>query len=153
LIVAAGLGVVAGSRAMLAPALVAHARRWPLASVLQFMASGELAVDKLPSTPSRLDPLPLLGRVASGALVGALVDRRHRAAGAIVGAAAAVAAAHAFARCRTAYIGHQGTNALAGACEDTAVLALGMWLIRHGSNTLRPRGGRPLLRDLRPEHT
>jgi uncharacterized membrane protein len=53
-------------------------------------ALGELVGDKLPATGSRLEPLPLAGRVVSGAIVGFLVSQRDgRPSGAPVLAAAA----------------------------------------------------------------
>jgi len=80
------LGVVAGLRAMTAPAAVSWAARlgiidlsgtWlsflghPAAPwVLTVLALGEFVTDQLPSTPSRKVPLQFGARVASGALCG-----------------------------------------------------------------------------------
>ena len=87
LLCAALLGLVAGLRSMLAPAVVSWAIRLGLFSVagtpLAFMgykytaliltvfAIGELIADKLPTTPSRKQPVPFGARIVSGALVGA----------------------------------------------------------------------------------
>ena len=86
LALAAGLGVVAGLRALSAPALLSRrlARppvRWRAdptrllasertARVLGILAVGELVGDKLPFIPARTEPLPLLGRARAGLDVG-----------------------------------------------------------------------------------
>jgi len=108
---AAGLGVIAGARSMMAPALTSsylltHPSLFldasPLkgmaspkaANVLRLMALGELVGDKLPKTPNRTAPLALAGRAAFGGLCGAAVfqaEGKPAAIGAAVGAAAAVA--------------------------------------------------------------
>jgi uncharacterized membrane protein len=115
-----GLGAIAGFRSMAAPAALSRAvsngrieglEETPFAilgsprvtTALRMMAIGEFIVDKLPVTPSRTSPTPLLGRVASGGLVGAALfaseDRRSLVGGAL-GAAAALAAAYAGERLR-----------------------------------------------------
>ena len=87
--VAFGIGVVAGLRALLAPAAVAWAAHlgwlrllgWPVAfmtstwAVLLFSALAlfELIGDLLPNTPKRTDPAPLAARFISGGLCGACV--------------------------------------------------------------------------------
>jgi uncharacterized membrane protein len=66
--------------------LLAH----PLVKLgLQMAALGELVADKLPFTPARTDPLPLMGRMFFGGLVGALTYPRARLLGGLLGAAAA----------------------------------------------------------------
>lgn len=81
------IGLVAGLRSMLAPAVVSWAARlgWisiagtPLAFmgfkytpiILTVLAIGELIADKLPMTPSRKAPPGFGARIVSGALVGA----------------------------------------------------------------------------------
>lgn len=107
--IAAGIGVVAGMRSMLAPALVSRylgGRRrkedalpmrllgHPSApAITAVMAAGELVGDKMPFTPARTQTPSLIGRVASGALCGAAVGIRMKApvlAAAAVGGAAAL---------------------------------------------------------------
>ncbi len=109
-----GLGMIAGLRAVYAPALLSHylsqgeKRSIPqplnfLASptasnVLKVFAAGELVVDKLPGIPPRTF-LPELGmRVISGSLAGAAVagsdERKMMLAGALLGGMAATAAAY-----------------------------------------------------------
>jgi uncharacterized membrane protein len=81
------IGVVAGLRAMMAPAAVswaAHLGWLPLAGsplafigegytpwILTALAIGELITDQLPSTPSRTVPVQFAARLVSGALSGA----------------------------------------------------------------------------------
>lgn len=85
---AAQLGIVAGMRSMMAPALLSrhYAQTQPdrlTGSPLAFISSprattlfavlagGELIGDKLPKTPNRTTPGPAIGRMGSGALCGA----------------------------------------------------------------------------------
>lgn len=59
-------------------------------------ALGEYIADKLPNTPNRTAPLPLIGRLALGGLVGAIVAtafRRPVAGGIALGALGAAAGA------------------------------------------------------------
>lgn len=83
------IGIIAGLRAMTAPAAVAWATyfghldlsgtwlsflgnvwaRW----ILTVLALGELVTDQLPSTPSRKMPMPFGARILTGALSGAAV--------------------------------------------------------------------------------
>ena len=60
---------------------------------LALAAVGEVIGDKLPTTPSRLAPLPLGGRAISGAIVGAVMARRAALSvptGALLGTIAAL---------------------------------------------------------------
>ncbi|WP_354698712.1 hypothetical protein DSM112329_04402 [Paraconexibacter sp. AEG42_29] len=88
------IGVAAGLRGF-APLGVTALRGGfgdgPAAKVLPALAAGELVGDKLPFTPPRTDPPPLLARALSGGL---LSFRRAGAQGALVGAAVAVVAAY-----------------------------------------------------------
>lgn len=112
LLLAFGIGIVAGLRTMMAPATVSVAAYlgWldlgatPLAflaspaaaGLLALLAVGELIVDKLPSTPSRLLSGPLGARIVSGLLTGAALAAATNVslpAGAGVGAAGALAGA------------------------------------------------------------
>lgn len=61
-------------------------------------AAGEVVADKLPMTPSRLNPGSLGGRMTLGALAGGLLARRQRqplVAGLVVGAAGALSGSFA----------------------------------------------------------
>jgi uncharacterized membrane protein len=111
---AVGIGVVAGLRALTAPAVLAWAvkRRWlrlgsfPFVTVISGTASkkitqlavSELIADKAPFTASRLDAVPLASRVASGAICGATiysVVKRPLSEGAVLGGLGAIAGAFA----------------------------------------------------------
>lgn len=66
-------------------------------------AVGEVLVDKAPGTPSRLEPLSLLGRVVMGGVLGAVVQRdagRPWLPGTVLGALGAAAGAFAGAKAR-----------------------------------------------------
>jgi uncharacterized membrane protein len=112
LALAFGIGVVAGLRALTAPAAVAwaaHLGRLNLHdSSLAFMASTwsvvlfsalaifELVGDMLPTTPSRTAPAPLAARIISGGFCGACVCASANQSlfiGAALGAVGAVAGA------------------------------------------------------------
>jgi uncharacterized membrane protein len=69
-----------------------------VSTLLTLFEVGELIGDKLPVTPSRTSSLPLLGRAASGALVGAALcasEGRRTVTGGVLGAVGAVASAYA----------------------------------------------------------
>ena len=83
------IGVVAGLRAMTAPAVVSWAAccgwlqldgtwlaflgyRWT-PWILTLLALGELVTDQLPSTPARTVPVSFATRIVSGALTGAAI--------------------------------------------------------------------------------
>jgi len=93
LLLALLIGIVAGLRAMLAPAAVAIAARFgglalagtPLAFmgyawtpwIFGIAAVAELVTDQLPSTPSRKIPVQFGTRIVTGALSGACVGAAH----------------------------------------------------------------------------
>lgn len=100
-----GIGIVAGLRSFTAPAAASVAAwlKWFNLenSPLHFMASGitacifcvlavgELIADKLPSTPNRTAPGPLIARIVFGALAGATLSvggGQSLAVGGILGA-------------------------------------------------------------------
>ncbi|MBF9233870.1 DUF4126 family protein [Microvirga sp. BT350] len=107
-ILATLIGVVAGLRAMMAPAAISWAAHlgWlrlgdtPLALlgyswtpwILTLLALGELVTDQLPSTPSRTVPVQFGGRVVMGALSGAAIGSPSGSptGGAMAGAVGAV---------------------------------------------------------------
>lgn len=118
---AAIIGLVAGMRSMMAPALVSRfldGRRkkedaFPMRllghpwapTITAMMAAGELIGDKLPMTPPRIEAPSLFGRAASGALCGAAIGIRHKTsvgATTLVGGAAAVASTYAMYHLRRA---------------------------------------------------
>jgi len=89
LVLALLIGVVAGLRAMMAPAVVAFGARYgalavagtPMAFmgyawtpwILGLAAVSELITDQLPSTPSRKVPVQFTARILTGALSGATI--------------------------------------------------------------------------------
>jgi uncharacterized membrane protein len=145
------LGAIAGFRSMAAPATLSRAvsagrikglEDTPfsalgspgVSTVLRMMEIGELIVDKLPVTPSRTSPPPLLGRMASGSLVGAALfaseDRRSLVGGAL-GAAAALASAYAGERLRLQAAEKLGMpDPIVALLEDGLVLLAGARLLR-----------------------
>lgn len=109
-----GLGAVAGVRSMSAPALLSRAASrgdiggiegTPFAflaspraaRILTVLAVGEALADKLPFSPDRISAPGLIGRMASGALVGGALfaaAERRAAIGAGLGLLAAAAASY-----------------------------------------------------------
>jgi uncharacterized membrane protein len=106
---AIGIGIVAGLRSLLAPAVVAWAAHLgslnvqssPLAfmgstaavAIFSIFAIGELVADKLPKTPKRTAFAPLLARILLGGLSGASLFAAAGAsllAGALLGATGGV---------------------------------------------------------------
>lgn len=83
------IGIVAGMRSMMPLALLAWSRERPAetstpsnkTSPLQLLtgvaAIGEIIADKLPAAPSRLAGGPFVGRLAIGAIAGAIISRRY----------------------------------------------------------------------------
>lgn len=140
-----GMGAVAGLRVMAAPAALSRAARHgdvhalggtpfallgsPIVSkLLTLLEVGELIGDKLPMTPSRTSPPPLIGRAASGAVVGAALfasEGRRAAAGGALGAVAAVASAYAGERLRAQIGQRTGVPDPAVALLEDAVVLLG----------------------------
>ena len=143
------LGVVAGLRAMTAPAVVcwgAHLGWLSLShSPLSFLTSkislviftllalGELIGDKLPQTPSRTDIFPLIARAVSGALAGAALVITAGAwllAGVLVGAVGAVIGAFAGYHVRRALTRSAGLPDLPVALlEDLVAVGGGLFLV------------------------
>ena len=146
-----GLGAISGMRSMAAPATLSRAiergdvdglENTPFAvlgspkvsAALQLFEIGEMLVDKLPVAPSRTSPPPLLGRAASGALVGAALfasAERRAVAGGLLGAAAALASAYATERLRL-QIAEQlrVPGSVVALLEDGVVLFGGACLLR-----------------------
>ena len=146
-----GMGAIAGLRTMAAPAALSRAvsdgrieglEDTPysilgspgVSTVLRIMEIGELIVDKLPVTPSRTSPPPLLGRMALGALVGAALfasEDRGQAVGGVLGAAAALGAAYAGESLRVQAAQRLGVlDPFVALLEDGLVLLAGARLLR-----------------------
>lgn len=137
------IGVVAGLRAMTAPAVTSWAARlgWlsladtPLAFlnfaytpyILTVLALGELIADKLPTTPSRKKPFGFAGRIITGALCGGALtlSRTHEnmISGLIAGAVGAVIGTLGGAELRTRFAEALGKDLPIAFLED--VIAIG----------------------------
>ena len=147
---ALGLGTISGLRSTSGPAFVSRAASRGgldlggtrlaflgsprLSKALLVMALGEIVGDKLPAAPSRTALPPLLGRAASGGLVGAALfvsEGRRAATGAALGSSAAVAAAFAGESLRSLLVEKTGLpNPAVALAEDAVVLLLGSRSLR-----------------------
>ncbi|GIF70800.1 hypothetical protein [Asanoa siamensis] len=124
---ATGLAAVALTTRPGTPAAVLdRAASTPGRALLSAGAAVELVIDKLPSTPSRLSPPNLAGRLVAGAAGGAalaLRARSHPGLGALCGAAGAVAGSYAGALWRR-WAGTDKVNAVTAAiAEDLLTVA------------------------------
>lgn len=140
------IGIIAGLRAMTAPAAVSWAASFgplPLEGtwlaflgyrftpwILTVLAIGELITDQLPTTPSRKVPVAFAARILSGALCGAAIGTLGDAllGGAIAGAAGAVIGTVGGAAVRARLAAAFGRDRPAALLED-AVAILGAALI------------------------
>ncbi len=146
-----GLGAVAGVRSMSAPALLSRsASRGDIgniegtpfaflasprtARILTVLAIGEALADKLPFSPNRISAPGLIGRMASGALVGAALfaaAERRAAIGAGLGLLAAAAASYPSYYLRVKTQEKLGApNWAVGLVEDTLAEGAGLLTLR-----------------------
>ena len=140
----AGIGVVAGSRAMLAPALVSrhlqhtkdladktshNAIRFNKASIWTVLSAGELLGDKMPTAPDRINPAGLIGRGISGGIAGASVSRQLKTrqwVGALIGSATALGATYLTWYVRKQIVKNTKVpDSAVGLAEDVLMLCLG----------------------------
>ena len=151
LIVSLLIGIVAGLRAMTAPAAVSWATRlgwinlaptgfaflgWAYAPwILTLFALGEFVTDQLPTTPSRTVPVQFAARLVTGGLSGAAIGaaRGNLIAGFIAGVLGAVIGTLGGRQFRGALAKAFGNDHPAAFIEDAvaiggAVLALGVLL-------------------------
>lgn len=142
-----GIGVVAGLRSLLAPAVLAWTahkkfanRSFPLAAFVSRpvskkivkLAAGELLADKLPITPSRISPGPLALRLASGAACGAAVSflaQKQPKEGAMLGTAGALTGAFGGYYARRSFRRNHPDLAIAF-IEDAVAIALAFGIAR-----------------------
>jgi uncharacterized membrane protein len=142
------MGVLAGSRSMMAPAAVAWAAylgrldagggwllvfghpwaRW----IWSALSLGELVTDQLPFTPSRTVPVQFGGRIFSGGLCGAAIGAPAGAVlpGAIAGIVGAVTGTLGGRALRAKMAAAFGNDQPAAFAEDALALALaaaGVW--------------------------
>ncbi|GAB3504427.1 membrane protein [Spirosoma knui] len=144
-----GIGVIAGMRAVIAPALLSRklVRTIPTkqpatpvqylaqpttSMVLNVLAAGELIGDKLPGTPNRTLPTQFSGRVASGATCGAFVSQVEGAGapvGAVLGGLGAAVGTLAFFHLRQWLTHEAGLPDLAVALVEDALAIGAGWSI------------------------
>ena len=118
------LGALSGMRSMSGAAALGLRRGGTMQGATTAMAVAEMLADKTPFVGNRIDPLPLAGRALMGAIVGGVIARDHHTslfAGSLIGAAAAVIAAHAAFRLRTRV---PLSNISAGLIEDAVILGV-----------------------------
>lgn len=144
LVVALLIGIVAGLRAMTAPAVVSWAASLgvlplvgtPLAFlgwrftpwIVSLLAIGELVTDQLPGTPSRKVPLQFGTRIVMGGLCGAAVGMGGGlwVAAMVAGALGAVLGTYGGAAARAAMARRFGRDLPAALLEDAAAIGLGV---------------------------
>ncbi len=142
------IGIVAGLRAMTAPAAVSWAAYlgWLQldGSILAFMgyawtpwvitvlAVAELVTDKLPSTPSRTVPIQFGTRILSGALTGAALGMvaGSLVIGAVLGAAGAAIGTLGGRAARAALARKFGNDRPAALLEDVVAIAAALLVVR-----------------------
>ncbi|MBO9499039.1 MAG: DUF4126 domain-containing protein [Novosphingobium sp.] len=147
LVLALVIGIVAGLRAMVAPAAVALGGwlGWvalagtPLAflgnmiavAILMLLALGELVSDQLPTTPSRKVPVQFGGRILTGALSGAAIGASggQLALGAVAGAIGAVIGTLGGASARGGLATAFGSDRPAAILEDLVAIGLAFAVI------------------------
>ena len=142
------VGLVAGLRSMLAPAIVSWSARLGLlniedtymalmeyritVAIFTLLAVCELVVDKLPTPPSRKQLVPFVIRILSGGLVGATVGASggKLILGLIFGVIGAVAGTlgGAAARAKLAAAFHRDFPA--AILEDIAAIAIAIFAVR-----------------------
>jgi uncharacterized membrane protein len=147
-----GIGIVAGLRAMTAPAVVAWAAhlgwlnlagtsfafmgsRWAVV-IFTIAALGELVNDQLPKTPARTAAGPLAARIVTGALTGACLAISGGASlvlGALLGAIGAVIGTFAGYKVRMGLVKSLGVPDFAIAIpEDLVAIGLALLLVKRG---------------------
>ncbi len=148
-VLAIGIGIVAGLRSLMAPAVVAWAAHlgWlnlhgsPLAfigsttavAIFSLLAIGELVADKLPNTPKRTAIVPLLARIVLGGLCGAClcaVAGKSLLAGALLGGTGGVIGAFVGYETRKRLVNSLHIKDLVVAtCEDLVAIVLAFFLV------------------------
>ncbi len=150
-LLALGIGIVAGLRSLLAPAVIAWASHFDLlnlyGSPLAFMGSrvavatfsifaiGELIADKLPKTPKRTAFAPLLARILLGGLSGAslcVAAGKPLLVGALVGGIGGAIGAFAGYEVRKRLVNNLHIkDFFVAICEDLVAIALAYFLVWH----------------------
>ena len=148
LLLALGIGIVAGLRSLTAPAVVAWAAHFdwihlagsPLAfmgskwtaAVFTLLALGELVADQLPGTPARTAAVGLSARIVTGALCGAsfaVAGGARLWLGAVAGAIGGIAGAFGGYQARVGLVRALRVPDFAVAIpEDIVAIGLGLFL-------------------------
>ena len=141
------IGVVAGLRAMTAPAAVAWGAylgwlplagtwagfmgHWIAVAIFSVLALVEYVTDQLPSTPSRKVPQQFGARLVSGAFTGAIIGTAGGAliAGLIAGIIGAAIGTYGGAEVRARLAGTFGRDLPAALIEDVVAILLAFWVV------------------------
>ena len=141
------IGVVAGLRAMTAPAAVAWGAylgwlplsgtwagfmgHWIAVAIFSVLALFELVSDQLPSTPSRKVPVQFGTRLVAGAFAGAIIGTVGGAlvAGLIAGVIGAAIGTYGGAEFRARLAGAFGRDLPAALIEDAVAILLALWVV------------------------
>ncbi len=141
------IGVVAGLRAMTAPAAVAWGAylgwlplsgtwagfmgHWIAVAIFTVLALVELVGDQLPSTPSRKVPVQFGTRLVSGAFAGAIVGTAGGAllAGLVAGIVGAAIGTYGGAEVRSRLAGAFGRDLPAALIEDAVAILLAFLVV------------------------
>lgn len=124
------LGALTGMRSMAGAAALAFQYGGTSFRVMPVLAAAEMIADKTAGIGNRIDAAPLAGRAIMGAIVGCVIameDNRNQLAGAALGAAAAVIAAHLAFHARKRL---PVSPTVGGMIEDAVVLGLGARFVR-----------------------
>lgn len=141
------IGIVAGLRAMMAPAAIAWAAHLGALSlgdtwlgflgyrfapwIFSLLAAVELVTDQLPSTPSRKVPPQFGARLVLGGLSGAAIGvaAGSLAGGAVLGVVGAVIGTYGGAAARAALAGLFGSDRPAALIEDAVAIGAGVLVV------------------------
>jgi uncharacterized membrane protein len=146
-LLALGIGIVAGLRSLTAPAVVAWGAHlnWlnfhdsalafmgstTAVAIFSLLAIGELIADKLPATPKRTAPAPLIARIITGGLCGACLcaaAAKALLAGALVGGIGGVIGAFLGYNIRRRLDLHI-KDVVVAVCEDVVAVGLALFLV------------------------
>ena len=146
---ALGIGIVAGLRSLTAPAVVAWGAHlnWlnlhgsalafmgstTAVAILSVLAIGELIADKLPMTPKRTAPAPLIARIVTGGFCGASLLAavgKSLLAGALLGGIGGVIGAFLGYEIRRRLVNNLRVRDFAFAvCEDAIAIGLALFFV------------------------
>jgi uncharacterized membrane protein len=151
LLLALAIGFVAGLRSMTAPAAVSWAAcygwlnlqgtpleflgSWVAVAIFTVAALAEYVADKLPRTPNRTNPGPLIVRMLLGGLSGAAISvasGNSLASGAVFGGLGAVLGAYAGYHARRRLVAGFGTKDFVVAVSEDLVAILLAYLVVTG---------------------